>query len=487
MATPIQAGLVAAVAACILEATSQIASAQGSQKNCFDPTAAPVTVGANWQLTGIGIDSEVPRSAEQLQVVRFEINSSCGLRVEPSNVGVPLTVVVGDNESNVTLAALVTQELIAAGAVALVGGGNSILAPLAVQAAVQEGIPFGVNQAAADALSGCTAAELADPSVMKSPTPVYGPGRCWDHHGLVFRTTTTGFQGGMVAAQYAREAHPGLTAAAFLYRNDDFGRPNRDGFRDTFVALGGAVLAEGGFSVQTATVEDFKSLLRTVTVGNPSIIAANPNVSRLKLLMQAYVELRDDPLWTAKPPNFDALRFLWTATATAGSFSDLSTAALAALVNQSESVQAAWDASSVGFQKWFALYRAFNPDAQPPASAFSMAAHDALMVMALAISAAGNTDGAAIAAKLREITNPPGKCIYPGEWRKAFKRLAQGKDINYEGALGPVDLDERGNATGIAHGIFRFQPDGSSTMVGFASSAAQSVCEPDADDEDEDD
>jgi branched-chain amino acid transport system substrate-binding protein len=284
------------------------------------------------------------------------------------------------------------------------------------------------------------------------------------------------------AAKYARETYPAMTTAAFLYRNDDSGRPNRDGFRDTFDTLGGTVQAEGSFILATSTVADFKALLRTVTAGNPSIIAANPNVARVKLIMQAYVELRDDPTWTAKPPNFDSLRFIWSASAT-GSFSDMSATALTALVNQAEAVQGAWNPDSVGFQKWFALYRAFNPDAQPPTSSFPMSAYDATIVMALAITAAGSTNPAAIAAKLREVTNPPGKCVYPGEWRKAFRFLAQGKNINYEGALGgPVDLDERGNATGSPHGVFRYLPDGSAALVRLLTSATQSVCEPDEDD-----
>src|SRR5213075_1648588 len=103
--------------------------------------------------------------------------------------------------------------------------------PPAVQPAVQLGVPFAVNQAAADSLSGCTPAELADPAVVKSATPVYAPGRCWNNHGLVFRITVSGYTGGVEAGKYARSAYPSLTSVAFLYRNDDFGRPNRDGFR----------------------------------------------------------------------------------------------------------------------------------------------------------------------------------------------------------------------------------------------------------------
>ncbi len=52
----------------------------------------------------------------------------------------------------------------------------------------------------------------------------------------------------------------------------------------------------------------------------------------------------------------------------------------------------------------------------------------------------------------------------PGPVEKAFRLLAKGKAINYEGALGPVDLDERGSATGLAFGIFKVQPGGQQAL-----------------------
>ena len=113
---------------------------------------------------------------------------------------------VRDNATTATVAADVTHELINLGAVAVVGGGGSVSGPPAVQAAVERNIPFGANQAAADAISGCTAAERANPAFVKSPTPVYGPLQCFNHRGLAFRTTATGYDWGTVAATYARAA-----------------------------------------------------------------------------------------------------------------------------------------------------------------------------------------------------------------------------------------------------------------------------------------
>ena len=218
-----------------------------------------------------------------------------------------------DNQTTAATSAALTHELITQGAVAVVGGGGSITGPPAAQAAVERNIPFGVNQAAADAISGCTGAELANPAVTKSATPVFGAGQCWNHRGLVFRTTATGHQWGTVAASYARATYPASTTAAIAFLDNDFGRPNRDGLRAKFVELGGTVLAEGGFSGDgpAPTVASLKTLLQTITVGNPQLILGSNTIMLLGPFMQAYVELRDDPTWTAKPANFDTLRFVW--------------------------------------------------------------------------------------------------------------------------------------------------------------------------------
>jgi ABC-type branched-subunit amino acid transport system substrate-binding protein len=447
-------------------------------------TPAPVTIGANWTLTtAAGSPAVVAPTLEQVKVAEFEINSSCGLRVGSSKhwkkskkpIGSPLEVLVRDNRTTAEESAMVTHGLIDDGAVAVVGGGGSVTGPLAAQVAVERSIPFGANQAAADAISGCTAAELLDPAVTKSTTPVYGAGQCWNHRGLAFRTTATGRDWGTVAAAYARATYPASTTAAIAYLDNDFGRPNRDGLRARFAELGGTVVAEGGFDPVTATVAELKTLLQTITAGNPQIILGSNTIPALGNFMQAYVELRDDPTWLAKPANFDTLRFVWGSTLS-GDYGGLGAAALAALVSQSVLVQPSWDPNSPAFQSWFEVYRSYNPAAQPPSSGFTMSAYDAMIVMSLAITAAGKTDAQAVAAQLREVANPPGKVVCPGQWKKAFGLLSKGKDINYEGALGPVDLDERGNPTGITYGAYNVQPDGSTTLTGTIGSPVQPRC-----------
>ena len=46
---------------------------------------------------------------------------------------------------------------------------------------------------------------------------------------------------------------------------------------------------------------------------------------------------------------------------------------------------------------------------------------------------------------LRQVANPPGTFIGPGQFKLAFELIKQGKGVNYEGASGSVDFDPNGD------------------------------------------
>ncbi len=87
-----------------------------------------------------------------------------------------------------------------------------------------------------------------------------------------------------------------------------------------------------------------------------------------------------------------------------------------------------------------------------PGKPYYDTAYDAAFAIALAAQKAGSNDREAIRDNLRDVANPPGEVILPGEWEKAVQLLADGQDINYEGAAGSVDFDEAGDVPGtIGH------------------------------------
>jgi branched-chain amino acid transport system substrate-binding protein len=64
-----------------------------------------------------------------------------------------------------------------------------------------------------------------------------------------------------------------------------------------------------------------------------------------------------------------------------------------------------------------------------------------------------------MAAALREVASAPGEKVGPGEWAKAKALIAEGKDIDYDGAGGAYDFDDHGDVRGY---VGKFVVDGDS-------------------------
>ena len=78
---------------------------------------------------------------------------------------------------------------------------------------------------------------------------------------------------------------------------------------------------------------------------------------------------------------------------------------------------------------------------------FATTSYDAAFLAALAIEKAGG-DKAKLAESLRAVASAPGEPILAGEWAKAKKLIAEGKDIDYKGAGGDHEFDAAGDVPG---------------------------------------
>ena len=70
-----------------------------------------------------------------------------------------------------------------------------------------------------------------------------------------------------------------------------------------------------------------------------------------------------------------------------------------------------------------------------------------ILLIVLAMQAAGSTDRAAIQSKMMMVANAPGKKIGPGELGKALKIVAAGGDVDYQGATN-VEFNDVGEVYG---------------------------------------
>ncbi len=96
-----------------------------------------------------------------------------------------------------------------------------------------------------------------------------------------------------------------------------------------------------------------------------------------------------------------------------------------------------------------AFEKAMTSLALDPKAVFAGQAYDAAFLLALAIEENGSTDKDGLSAALRKVSSAPGDIVLPGEWEKAKKLIAAGKDINYQGASGNHEFDSNGDVPGI--------------------------------------
>jgi ABC-type branched-subunit amino acid transport system substrate-binding protein len=85
---------------------------------------------------------------------------------------------------------------------------------------------------------------------------------------------------------------------------------------------------------------------------------------------------------------------------------------------------------------------------------------DATVLCYLAAVAAGSTDGQQMADHLIDITAPGGDKFTWQQLPEAIKALEDGRDIDYTGASGPIDMDVHGDPTAGVFDIYQYSSNG---------------------------
>ena len=89
--------------------------------------------------------------------------------------------------------------------------------------------------------------------------------------------------------------------------------------------------------------------------------------------------------------------------------------------------------------------------------AFDAQNFDAVMLCYLSAVAAGSSEGRAMADQVRNVSNAPGQKFTYLQLADAVRALQNGDDIDYDGASGPIDLNEDGDPTAGVYDLFEFR------------------------------
>jgi branched-chain amino acid transport system substrate-binding protein len=258
--------------------------------------------------------------------------------------------------------------------------------------------------------------------VMVSPSATSPALTTIEDNGFFFRTAPSDARQGQVLAELVKER--GITSVASTYTNNDYGKGLDGSFTSAFTALGGTVEI-------SAAHEDGKGDY-SAEVGALAAAGAEHLVV-FGYLDQGGKGIIQTALDTGAFENFILAD---------GMIGD------SLIENIGEGLTGAFGTSpgseSEG-AKMFAEYATANGvDSDGP---FRPESYDAAALIALAMQAAGSTDRGAIQANIMAVANAPGEKIMPGQLAKALKILADGGEVDYQGATN-VEFTDVGEAVG---------------------------------------
>jgi branched-chain amino acid transport system substrate-binding protein len=292
-------------------------------------------------------------------------------------------------------------------------------------------------------ISGANNAGIPGNVVMISPASTSPSLTGLADNDLVYRTAPSDAYQAEVLGRLIKSK--GIDEIAITYVNNDYGKGFADGLKAAFEAEGGTVAISEAHEEGKA---DFRAELGSLAASGAQnlVILAYASGSGQTVLRQA-VESGDFTAFIGGDGMIgeDVLTGI-DAKAVEG---------MLATKPGSPEVPGA------------ALFAKMATDAgQDPNATFAAQAYDAAFLLALAIEKNGSNKREGVAAALREVALAPGETILPGEWEKAKKLLAEGKDINYEGASGPHEFDAAGDVPGVI--VETMVKDGKFVEMGMA-------------------
>ncbi len=243
---------------------------------------------------------------------------------------------------------------------------------------------------------------------------------------FLFRTCPSDALQGVVAGRIAAKT---AKTASVLYVNNPYGQGLAEEFKASFEKRGGKVLAMVPHDEKAA--ETYSAELKKALAGKPDILCAYSYPDHGRLYLKEAIEFfqmksfffcdgtkSEDIVKSVGAENVEGM--MGTAPGAAGG-----------------------DSGEIFNQAYKARFGKLPP------LPFITNAYDAAAVVGLAAQMT-QVKGQELTSKnirdhLRDVANPPGEVIKPGEFKKAFDLIKQGKAINYEGAAGAVDFDENGD------------------------------------------
>ena len=246
---------------------------------------------------------------------------------------------------------------------------------------------------------------------------------------FLFRTTPSDASQGVILARLAQEL--GYDTVGIMYINNAYGEGLANQFEESFTALGGTVTAKVPHEDVQPT---YASELDKATDGDPDALAVLSYTGQASVYVREALEggYADEFLFADGTKGSEWIEGIDAWDALDGSMGTV----------QGSAGSAAKEIFETAYEDSFGF---------PTSHPFMGEHYDATVLIALAAAKAGSTnDSAAIRDALRSVANAPGEMVGPGRdgIAKALALIAEGTDINYNGASGDLEFDEKGDVFG---------------------------------------
>jgi branched-chain amino acid transport system substrate-binding protein len=262
----------------------------------------------------------------------------------------------------------------------------------------------------------------------------------WADNGYYFRTAPSDlFQGAILGNQIIAK---GFRKVAIIYQDSAYGAGMDVPLEKTIKAKGGTVTAAVKFSTGAS---DFSSVVSQALAGGPDAVAIISYDESLQILP------------ALKTAGFAGGAGLFLVD---GNHKDYSVNPFGSYLNGATATEPTGPVNA-SFQKRVAANWKKATGKKLVDFTYAASSYDAVIVAALAATAAGKTDGTSIRNKLTGIT--AGKTVVKS-FAAGVAALKAKKKIHYWGFSGPIDFDKNGDPAGGTIGIFKYGPTGSNTL-----------------------
>ncbi len=399
-----------------------------------NPGGPPLVIGASIGLTG-SLDGQVRALKGGLMTAQIQLNALGGI------LNREVQFDIQDDGSMPSQAPGVVKGLLSSGAVGVIGPGAS--------SEVQAVYPL---------FAMAHVVELSATATSTVLTEDFKPEQGW-----FFRTVPDDEEQAKAVVQFAlrgpngKDASTGqCTKMAIVYNSDAYGMPMDGTIEKNFKSNGGAIVAS--MSVSPNVADNYTSQVSQIVSVLPECMAMvvfSPVGDALVQALEAAISMD-----TAHAKEWASFFIIGTDGCYDPSFitngrSDPADAGSPSFVQGVYGTTADTNPPMrTQYNDFVTLYEAevgFASGMTSP-DPYTSSEYDAAILLALAIQAAGSTDGLAVQKAMFNVSrgkNPKTAMTYgPLQVPEAIHALNVGEDINYNGAAGDEDFDDQGNVLG---------------------------------------